>query len=205
MYRNMTGASSAVAILALLALPLAPALADGHGDKLCNVLLDGDGEPVREADSDEIAHSNSSDCPDGDKDAANVSVETSKDKQKTAAVTKKQAPATKVDPLTVYFDSGKEDLDAGSRAEVDAFVAELMATSPQSLTVVGFTDTSGPADLNARLSESRANSVSTALIEAGVPAGMVTRGASGEEALALNTPDDTREATNRRVTVTPSY
>lgn len=209
MDRNMIGASSALALLALLALSPGSAVADGHGDKLCNVLLDGDGEPVRDADSDVVAHANSSDCPDGDGGGdGGARVETSGGEQETAAVTEPAtpaAPAAVVEPLTVHFDVGKDGLDAAASAEVDAYVAALMATSPKALTVVGFTDTSGPADLNAQLSEARANSVAAALIEAGVPAGMITRGASGEEALAVNTPDGTREASNRRVTITPGY
>ncbi|MDH3663579.1 MAG: OmpA family protein [Alphaproteobacteria bacterium] len=200
MYRNILGAASALAILAFVAGT--PAISFAHeGGKLCNVILDGDGEPVREADSDDIAHSNSSDCPSG---AESRNVESGDNAQETAAVTT-PAPAATVDPLTVYFDVSQDSLDAGASAEVDAYVAELMATSPTSLSVVGFTDTSGPADVNAQLSEARANSVAAALIEAGVPAGMITRGASGEDSLAIETPDNTREASNRRVTVTPAY
>ena len=203
MYRNMIGTSSALALLALLALSPGSAVADGHDDKLCNVLLDGDGEPVREADSDDIAHTNSSDCPDDD---GGASVENTDGEQKTAASDRAGDSGTAVvEPLTVYFDVNEDSLDAGASAEVDAYVAALMATSPKALTVVGFTDTSGPGDLNAQLSEARANSVAAALIEAGVPAGMITRGASGEDDLAVEHPDGTREANNRRVTMTPGY
>lgn len=198
MYRSILGASSALAILAFVTG--IPTIGHAHdGASLCKVILDGDGEPVRESDSDEIAHAHSGDCPDGG------SVKDTDGAERTAAVTETTAPAAVVDPLTVYFDVNQDGLDAGARAEVDAYVAELMATSPQALSVAGFTDTSGPADLNARLSEARANSVAAALIEAGVPAGMITRGASGEDSLAVETPDDTREANNRRVTVTPAY
>ncbi|MGI9501215.1 MAG: OmpA family protein [Geminicoccaceae bacterium] len=198
MYRNMTGASSALAILALLAGTPATGLAQ-EGSSLCNALVDGDGDPVRESDSDDVGHSNSSDCP---SEADARTVENTEAKQETAAVS---APPPVVDPLIVYFDVNQDDLDAGAGAEVNDYVTELMATSPTSLAVVGFTDTSGPTDLNARLSESRADSVATALIEAGVPAGMIQRGASGESSPAIDTPDGTREANNRRVTVTPAY
>jgi len=84
-------------------------------------------------------------------------------------------------------------------------VAALLETSPQSLNVVGYTDTTGPADVNRRLSEKRANSVASALQEAGIPGGLIARSASGEDKLAVDTPDDTREASNRRVTITPTY
>ena len=202
MYRNMIGASSALAILTLLAG--VPATGFAHEDgRLCNVILDGDGEPVLESDEDAVGHSNSAACPEGESAAAAAEVENTDAGEQTAAV--ETAPATTIDPLIVYFDVNQDKLDAGARAEVDAYVAELQANPAKSLSVVGYTDTSGSADLNARLSEARANSVAAALIEAGLPAGMITRGASGEDDLAIATPDGTREANNRRVTVTPSY
>ncbi len=201
MYRNMIGASSALAILALLAG--VPATGFAHEDgRLCNVILDGDGDPVRESDDDDVAHSNSTACADDDGAQAGR-VENSDAGQQTAAVS--EAPAAVVDPLIVYFDVNQDQLSAGARAEVDAYVEALKAASPKSLTVIGYTDTSGPADLNARLSEARANSVAAALIEAGLSASMITRGASGEDDLAIATPDGTREANNRRVTLTPAY
>lgn len=203
MYRNMIGASSALAILALLAG--VPATGFAHEDsRLCNVILDGDGEPVRDSNDDNIAHSNSTPCADDDGAQAGK-VENTDTDQQTAAVSEAPAPAAKVDPLIVYFDVNQDKLAAGARAEVNAYVEALTATSPTSLTVIGFTDTSGSADLNARLSEARANSVAAALIEAGLPASMITRGASGEDDLAIATPDGTREANNRRVTVTPAF
>lgn len=199
MYRNMIGASSALAILALLAG--IPATGFAHeGSRLCNVILDGDGEPVLESDRDDIAHSNSAACADGEDKVENTDAG-----QQTAKASEAPAPAAVVDPLIVYFDVNQDQLDAGALAEVDAYAAALTAGSPKLLNVVGYTDTSGPADLNARLSEARANSVVAALIEAGVPTDMISRGASGEDELAITTPDGTREANNRRVTVTPAY
>ncbi len=203
MYRNMIGASSALAILALLAG--VPATGFAHQDsRLCNVILDGDGEPVRESDDDNVAHSNSAACANNNTSSSGK-VENTKTKQQTAAVNEAPASTAIVDPLVVYFDVNQDQLAAGARTEVNAYVEALTAASPKSLTVVGYTDTSGPADLNAQLSEARANSVAAALIEAGLPANMISRGSSGEGDLAITTPDSTREANNRRVTVTPTY
>lgn len=200
MKRNLAGASLSVVMLVCLAG--FPAAGVAHEDKnLCNVILDGDGEPVRESDNDNIAHSNTIDCPDDGGDQAAV--------ENVAAPASEPEPAEEpvavVEPLVVYFDVNEKTLDAGAQAEVDAYVEALMATSPASVGVVGFADTSGSADLNKKLSEARANSVAAALIEAGVPAGIITRGASGEGELAVDTPDGTREASNRRVAVTPGY
>ncbi len=200
MQRIILGASSALAILALCGGVPTSGIAH-EGSRLCNVILDGDGEPVRESDSDEIGHSNSTACAeDVDAAAADASGE-----QTTAALAQPAEPAATVEPLVVYFDVNRDSLDAGAQAEVQAYVAELMATSPESVSVVGYTDTSGPADLNERLSQARASSVAEALIESGLPAGMIARNSAGENELAVSTPDGTREANNRRVTVTPAY
>lgn len=201
MHRIMIGASSLLAILAMSGVMPTSGLAH-EGSRLCNVILDGDGEPVQENDDDTIAHANSTACPEDD--AAEVD-DDEEEVQTTAAVEAPPEPEVVVEPLVVYFDVNKDDLDAGSRAEVDAYVTELMASPPSAISVVGYTDTSGPADLNAKLSEARANSVAAALIEAGVPTSLIARSAAGEDNLAVGTPDDTREANNRRVTITPAY
>ena len=203
MYRTLLGASSALAILALAGI--LPMTASAHSDgALCNVILDGDGEPVREVDDDEIAHSNSSACPDGAK-AEDDGLKDDVEKTDVAAVEPTPEPEAVIEPLVIYFDVNRDDLDAGARAELTAYVKELMTTSPTSVDVVGYTDTSGSADLNARLSEARASSVSAALIEGGLPSDLISRSAAGEGDLAIDTPDGTREASNRRVTVTPVY
>jgi outer membrane protein OmpA-like peptidoglycan-associated protein len=200
MPRNLIGASSALAILALLAAFPGPSQAH-EGSELCNVILDGDGEPVKESDADNIAHSGSAACADRAETAAAEPAQTA------AAQPAEPTPvaAARVDPLTVYFDVNRDNLSAGAGAEVAAYADALMATSPAGVKVVGYTDTSGPADLNARLSEARANSVAAALIDAGVPSSMIARSASGEQDLAVSTADNTREANNRRVTITPRY
>ncbi len=201
MNRNLAGASSALVMLVCLAG--FPAAGVAHEDKnLCNVILDGDGEPVRERDSDDVAHGNTTNCPDEVDDAAASAENVAAPAPAPEPV---EAPAAIVEPLVVYFDVNEKSLDAGAQAEVDAYVVSLLATSPETLNVVGFTDTSGSVEANRRLSEARANSVAAALIEAGVPAGMITRGASGENELAVETADGIREASNRRVMVTPGY
>jgi len=194
MYRYVTGASALVILVSLAGIP-ATVSADDH-KKSCNVLLDGDGEPVRANDND-VTHSNSSDCPGTEVSAV--------DNTERAVETVAVARAPEAEPLSVYFDIGKDSLDNSGEAEVKAYIGELLETGPRSLQVVGFTDTTGPADVNKRISEARAKSVVDALVEGGVPADIIERRASGEGDLAVDTPDDTREASNRRVTVTPSY
>ena len=110
-----------------------------------------------------------------------------------------------IDPLTVYFDSGSDSVSAGSSAEIQAFAEQLTATNPKSIQVVGYTDTSGSAALNKQLSEARAANVVASLVDAGIPASLISQESAGEEALAVETPDGTREPNNRRVLITPDY
>ena len=202
---------SVLSLMSALALLLGSAGFGGsalahEGDKQCNVLLDGDGEPVKETDDDDIAHSNSHACASDDKadDSANVSAEVPAEEapQQVANVT--PAPVV-VEPLTVYFDSGSSKLTAGSEAEVAAFVEQLRTTDPKTITVVGYTDTSGSVEVNQRLSNERASNVVASLVDGGIAGTLITQTAVGEDTLAVETPDDTREPNNRRVVVTPEY
>ena len=67
--------------------------------------------------------------------------------------------------------------------------------------VTGYTDTSGSAAYNQRLSERRAGHVAHLLARMGVPWNAMTIAGRGESDLAVPTPDGVREARNRRVTI----
>jgi outer membrane protein OmpA-like peptidoglycan-associated protein len=113
--------------------------------------------------------------------------------------------AVTVEPLTVYFDSGSDSLSAASGAQVEAYAEQLKATSPTSIRVVGYTDSSGSADLNRKLSEARAANVAASLVEAGLPADLISKDAVGEGGLTIETPDAAGQANSRRVVVAPAY
>lgn len=202
MYRNLTGTSSMLAILAMLTGAPSPSLADGHS-KLCNVLLDRDGEPIGSSDFDQISHDNTDECDDDDEDEedeeeeeeAEVKDEDEGEEEQEVAVVE---PVTSFQPLNVYFDVGEQGLDVAGRADIEAYVVAVMATAPQALNIIGYTDSSGSADANAKLSLERAGSVANAMIDAGVPADIIDQGGAGVSEL----PDD---SLNRRVTVTPGY
>ncbi|PPR23218.1 MAG: Outer membrane protein, partial [Alphaproteobacteria bacterium MarineAlpha10_Bin3] len=69
------------------------------------------------------------------------------------------------------------------------------------ITVFGHADSSGAAAHNLTLSLRRADVVRRALIRGGVPRGQVAVAASGETRLRIATPDNTRDARNRRVEI----
>lgn len=81
-------------------------------------------------------------------------------------------------------------------------VAGSLQQYPQStVQVIGHTDSDGAADYNQRLSEDRARSVSSILIDGGVPAGRIQSTGRGEnEPVASNLSEDGK-ALNRRVEI----
>ncbi len=201
MHRKLIGVSSAVALFAFASGYATIGYAHEQGD-LCNGILDGDGEPVLESDDDVLGHSGSAPCA----SAAKAEVDTGAASSKVVAVVEpnKPAPVT-VEPVTVYFDINEDKLSTKADAEIRAFAQRLSVSEPKKVWVVGYTDTSGSADLNRRLSKARADSVVAALVDAGVPADILAVDAEGENSPAVATPDGAREAENRRVTVSPQY
>ena len=69
------------------------------------------------------------------------------------------------------------------------------------VTVTGYTDTSGSPAYNQKLSERRANAVATILAQMGVPPSAMTVSGRGQNDLRVPTPDGVREPQNRRVEI----
>ena len=196
MHRNVIHAVSVLAFSIAFAGHVT--ISQAHeADTRCNVLLDGDGEPIRAGDSNVIDHANSHDCK------SDVS---KSDNYDAAAVPEKVvAKPVSIEPLTVFFDVNQDQLSAASSAKVLAFAKKLNASAPEKVEIVGHADSSGSAALNEQLSKARAASVKETLLQAGVSAEIISIDASGEESLAIKTPDGTKEKDNRRVTITPTY
>jgi len=72
------------------------------------------------------------------------------------------------------------------------------------LQVTGFTDTSGSADYNQRLSVRRANTVAAVPAQDGVPPGSMVVTGRGQNDLRVPTPDGVREPQNRGVEIVAS-
>lgn len=102
----------------------------------------------------------------------------------------------------LYFERGSEALVPDSRA-ILAKAVEIVGTRPTpDIVVIGHTDTTGDAALNARLGLQRAMLVRDQLIAAGVPASQIEATSHGEADLLVPTADDVAEARNRRVEIT---
>jgi outer membrane protein OmpA-like peptidoglycan-associated protein len=99
----------------------------------------------------------------------------------------------------VTFASGKADLVGNSRTVLDLVAQSLIGWPDLKVEVAGFTDNTGTATANRRLSQSRADAVRTYLISKGVPAARLTaKGYGPDQPIAGNATAAGREK-NRRV------
>lgn len=75
------------------------------------------------------------------------------------------------------------------------------AGPPVTVAVTGYTDTSGTAAYNQKLSQQRAQNIAGALARAGVPQNALTASGQGENDLRVPTPPGVREPQNRRAEI----
>ena len=110
------------------------------------------------------------------------------------------APVAAARTFLVFFDWSKADLTDRAR-QIIGEAASSRGAGVTRIEVNGFTDRSGPADYNMRLSVRRAEAVAAELVRRGVPRNeIVTRGFGEENNLVL-TADGVREPQNRRVEI----
>lgn len=103
----------------------------------------------------------------------------------------------------VFFDFDKSNLNATGSQVVDAIAEQAkLRDGLKSIVVTGHADTRGSDKYNQRLSEKRANAVKSALAAKGVDISVIMASGRGEKELMVDTPNNTREAANRRVEVT---
>jgi outer membrane protein OmpA-like peptidoglycan-associated protein len=99
----------------------------------------------------------------------------------------------------IFFDTDKFDLKSESKEEL-AIVVDLMKTNAgMVIEISGHTDNQGAVDYNIRLSESRAKSVVTYLIAAGVPASRLKFKGYGSSQPAAPNDTEANRALNRRI------
>jgi K(+)-stimulated pyrophosphate-energized sodium pump len=101
----------------------------------------------------------------------------------------------------ILFDSGASTLRAESNEQIDN-IAKIMAAYPNiKLKVGGYTDNTGPADANVKISGERASAVLNAIVAKGIDAARLSsEGYGSENAIADNATAEGREK-NRRVSV----
>jgi outer membrane protein OmpA-like peptidoglycan-associated protein len=103
--------------------------------------------------------------------------------------------------FTVYFRFDRSNLTRDAQAVVKA-AADYTRTGPVSkVLVTGYTDTSGSAAYNMKLSERRAKSTAKALAAAGVDKSKLSLAWKGKTELAVPTADGVKEPANRRSTI----
>ena len=100
----------------------------------------------------------------------------------------------------IYFDFDKFNLSEVSKEKIKLFLDNNSSTIEEYL-VVGHTDTKGTKKYNLSLSIKRAEVVKEILINYGIQQSRIKILGKGEESLAVNTPDDTKQPANRRVEI----
>ncbi len=103
----------------------------------------------------------------------------------------------------IYFDFDEFSLSEVSEEKIKLFL-ENYSSSIEEYLVIGHTDTKGTKKYNLSLSIKRAKVVKEILVNYGINQSDIKILGKGEELLAVNTPDDTKQPANRRVEIKKS-
>ncbi|MGH7065699.1 MAG: OmpA family protein [Stellaceae bacterium] len=101
----------------------------------------------------------------------------------------------------VFFSWDSATVTPDAKQILDVAAANFKSGAPATVQVTGFTDTSGSAAYNQKLSERRARNVASALAQLGVPPNDMVVSGRGQNDLRVPTPDNVREPQNRRVEI----
>jgi outer membrane protein OmpA-like peptidoglycan-associated protein len=101
----------------------------------------------------------------------------------------------------VFFDWDKATITAEGEGIVQQAAAAYKSGAPVQLQVTGYTDASGSAGYNQRLSERRANAVADGLARQGVARNDMMVSGRGKNDQRVPTADGVREPQNRRVEI----
>ncbi len=99
----------------------------------------------------------------------------------------------------VHFEHGSSEISEDSHELLDQVALTVKAHPSLRVRVEGHTDDTGPADVNQRLSQERANNVKRYLINRGVSARRLDAKGYGEEKLLVRGTSDDARSSNRRV------
>jgi outer membrane protein OmpA-like peptidoglycan-associated protein len=112
------------------------------------------------------------------------------------------APAAATSEFMVYFDFDSWTLKAEQLKVLTDVINTARSGGQSNITIVGHTDTSGPADYNQKLSVKRANVVVEALVDMGARRAALHASGVGKTDLAVQTGDGVKEPKNRRTVIT---
>jgi outer membrane protein OmpA-like peptidoglycan-associated protein len=99
----------------------------------------------------------------------------------------------------VLFETGRANLQPGAYATIDRLAAALREVPSRQVMIEGHTDSVGSDEFNQRLSESRAQSVQSALLQRGVAANQITTLGKGETTPIASNDNAAGRQQNRRV------
>lgn len=112
------------------------------------------------------------------------------------------APAPVAPPKFIgHFAFDIADLKAKAEPELDAFAAYMNEVTDSKVSIVGHTDSTGPAAYNQKLSEKRASDAAMYLQNKGISADRITTSGMGETAPVADNSTKEGRAANRRVEV----
>lgn len=101
----------------------------------------------------------------------------------------------------ILFDTGKSELKPTAKTNLQQ-MAGIMKKYPENvLTIKGYTDSTGSADTNQKLSLSRAEAVRTQLVAAGMPAPTISTVGMGPDSPVADNKTEAGRKQNRRVEV----
>lgn len=101
----------------------------------------------------------------------------------------------------VLFDTGKAQLKPGAMRTLDQLATFMRDNPERTVEIEGYTDSTGSDDLNQGLSERRANSVKSALMDRGIAINRVTARGFGEMNPVASNDTGAGRQRNRRVEV----
>jgi OOP family OmpA-OmpF porin len=101
----------------------------------------------------------------------------------------------------VFFDWDRDTITPEGMAIIQQAAAAFRSGAPVTIQVTGYTDASGSAGYNQRLSERRANNVANAMSHLGVPRQAMAVSGRGKNDQRVPTADGVREPQNRRVEI----
>lgn len=111
------------------------------------------------------------------------------------------APTQQSFSAEALFDFDKSVIKPQGKSQLDALLAKLSSLNWTTMTVVGHTDSTGPAAYNQGLSERRAASVKSYLVGKGLSADAIRSSGMGETAPVADNGTSAGRAQNRRVDV----